>query len=178
MAETSGKIWFVASYHWTRLSYLFKLIVYGSPIQNAIKTYTLQKRAVLYTKKNLSLTAPVKLHTIVHNEKIHIWVKPLCASNCMCGVEILRARVDLNEPFDKKRKQMTQGNFNACQHQLQADSKARWYCTSIYTSVIWKPGPYGAADSGDIAGLKCRDLTSDENSEVPKMCRGLYFPLK
>ena len=43
-----------------------------------------------------------------------------------------------------------------------------------YAPVIWNPGPYGAADSGDIAGLKCRDLTSDES----RQCRGFNFPLK
>ena len=34
--------------------------------------------------------------------------------------------------------------------------------------VICNPGPLGAGDTGDLAGLKCRDLTS----EVARQCRG------
>ena len=34
--------------------------------------------------------------------------------------------------------------------------------------VICIPGPPGAGDTGDIAGLKCRNLTSD----VSRQCRG------
>ena len=38
--------------------------------------------------------------------------------------------------------------------------------------VIWNPGPYGAADSVDIAGLKCWDLTSDESRQC-RRCAGV-----
>ena len=34
--------------------------------------------------------------------------------------------------------------------------------------VICIPAPLGAGDTGDIAGLKCRNLTSD----VSRQCRG------
>ena len=37
-----------------------------------------------------------------------------------------------------------------------------------YAPVICSPGPLGAGDTGDIAGLKCRNLTSD----VSRQCRG------
>ena len=37
-----------------------------------------------------------------------------------------------------------------------------------YAPVICIPGPLGAGDTGDIAGLKCRNLTSD----VSRQCRG------
>ena len=45
---------------------------------------------------------------------------------------------------------------------------------SIYSVVLYNapviciPGPLGAGDTGDIAGLKCRNLTSD----VSRQCRG------
>ena len=39
--------------------------------------------------------------------------------------------------------------------------------TRCNAPVIWNHGPYGAAVSGDIAGLSCRDLTSDES----RLCR-------
>ena len=39
--------------------------------------------------------------------------------------------------------------------------------TRCNVPVIWNHGPYGASDSGDIAGLSCRDLTSDES----RLCR-------
>ena len=70
----------------------------------------------------------VKLHIFVHKETIIIWVKSLCAFNCMDEIWILRARADFNKHFDKARKQKAQEKFNACQHQLQADSAAHWYC--------------------------------------------------
>ena len=37
-----------------------------------------------------------------------------------------------------------------------------------YAPVICIPGPLGSGDTGDIAGLKCRNLTSD----VSRQCRG------
>ena len=40
--------------------------------------------------------------------------------------------------------------------------------------VISNPGPYGAVDSGDIAGLKCRDLTSDEFRQC-RRCTGVLI---
>ena len=43
--------------------------------------------------------------------------------------------------------------------------------------VIWNPGPYGAADSEDIAGLKCRDLTSDESRQC-RRCEWFKLPAK
>ena len=43
-----------------------------------------------------------------------------------------------------------------------------------YAPVIWKPGPYGAADSGDIVGLKCRDLTSNESRQY-RRCAGVLI---
>ena len=39
--------------------------------------------------------------------------------------------------------------------------------------IIWNPGPYGAADSGATAGLKCRDLTSDESRQCRRCARVL-----
>ena len=41
----------------------------------------------------------------------------------------------------------------------------------FYAPVIWNPGP-GAGDSGDIAGLKCRDLAADE-SRQRRRCAGV-----
>ena len=38
----------------------------------------------------------------------------------------------------------------------------------FYAPVICIPGSLGAGDTGDIAGLKCRNLTSD----VSRQCRG------
>ena len=40
--------------------------------------------------------------------------------------------------------------------------------TLDYAPVICIPGPKGAGDTGDVAGLKCRNLTSD----VSRQCRG------
>ena len=37
-----------------------------------------------------------------------------------------------------------------------------------YAPVICIHGPHGAGDTGDIAGLKCQNLTSD----VSRQCRG------
>ena len=37
--------------------------------------------------------------------------------------------------------------------------------------VIWNSGPYGAGDSGNIAGLKCHDLTSNESWQCPRSAR-------
>ena len=42
------------------------------------------------------------------------------------------------------------------------------------TPVIWNAGAYGSADSGDIAGLKCRDLTSDESRQC-RRCAGVLI---
>ena len=44
-----------------------------------------------------------------------------------------------------------------------------------YAPVIWNPAPYGAADSGDIAGLKCQDLTSNESQQC-RRCAGVLIP--
>ena len=38
----------------------------------------------------------------------------------------------------------------------------------VYAPVICIPGPLGSGDTGDIVGLKCRNLTSD----VSRQCRG------
>ena len=32
--------------------------------------------------------------------------------------------------------------------------------------VIFVSGPLGARDTGDVAGLKCRDLTADESGSA------------
>ena len=39
---------------------------------------------------------------------------------------------------------------------------------ALYATVICIPGPLGAGDTRDIAGLECRNLTSD----VSRQCRG------
>ena len=41
--------------------------------------------------------------------------------------------------------------------------------------VICIPGSLGAADSGDIAGAKCRDLTVDESRQC-RRCAWLLIP--
>ena len=42
------------------------------------------------------------------------------------------------------------------------------YNLFVYAPVICIPRPLGTWDTGDIAGLKCRNLTSD----VSRQCRG------
>ena len=42
---------------------------------------------------------------------------------------------------------------------------------------IMQPGPLGAADTGDIAGLKCRDYTVRYVAAVPWVCQGLISRL-
>ena len=43
-----------------------------------------------------------------------------------------------------------------------------------YAPVIWNSGPYGAEDSGDIAGLKYRDFTSNESWQF-RRCPGVLI---
>ena len=45
---------------------------------------------------------------------------------------------------------------------------------SSYAPVICTPGSLGAGDSGDIAGPKCRDLTSDESRQC-RRCAGVLI---
>ena len=40
--------------------------------------------------------------------------------------------------------------------------------------VICVSGPLGAGDTGDIAGLKCRDLTADESRQC-RRCAGVLI---
>ena len=44
-----------------------------------------------------------------------------------------------------------------------------------YAPVICIHGPLGARDTGDIAGLKCRNLTSDVSRQC-RGCAGFKFP--
>ena len=43
-----------------------------------------------------------------------------------------------------------------------------------YAPVICVSGPLGAGDTGDIAGLKCRDLTADESRQC-RRCAGVLI---
>ena len=43
-----------------------------------------------------------------------------------------------------------------------------------YAPVICVSGPLGAWDTGDIAGLKCRDLTADESRQC-RRCAGVLI---
>ena len=52
--------------------------------------------------------------------------------------------------------------------------KQTYIWVNSYAPVIWNPGPYGAADNGDKAGLKCRDLTSDESRQC-RRCAGVLI---
>ena len=53
--------------------------------------------------------------------------------------------------------------FNVCESESLYCVRSLYYMNNA--PVIWNPGPYGAADSGDIAEFKCRDLTSDESQQ-------------
>ena len=57
---------------------------------------------------------------------------------------------------------------------LKEEQNITLYIAVANAPVIWNPGPYGAADSGDIAGLKCRDLTSDESRQY-RRCAGVLI---
>ena len=52
--------------------------------------------------------------------------------------------------------------------QLRGNRKADQRLCFRYAPVICIHGPHGAGDTGDIAGLKFRNLTSDES----RQCRG------
>ena len=58
---------------------------------------------------------------------------------------------------------------------LLKDTMHVWF--HIKTPVICIPRPLGAEDTGDIAGLKCRDLTYDVSPQCRGLCQGFNFPL-